>query len=99
MISEGYILLRVFEIRRTVRFLRIVYTTRINCLVVLNLVLGGYLHSRVNCKSRFTGNYIITVVTRSYSFILKGIEKHVNRILYRFNGSTGFIYHWCAIGY
>nr|DAS03552.1 MAG TPA: hypothetical protein [Caudoviricetes sp.] len=33
MISEGYILLRVFEIRRTVRFLRIVYTIRINCLV------------------------------------------------------------------
>nr|DAN37188.1 MAG TPA: hypothetical protein [Caudoviricetes sp.] len=43
MISEGYILLRVFEIRRTVGFLRIVYTTRINCLVVLNLVLDDYI--------------------------------------------------------
>nr|DAS97594.1 MAG TPA: hypothetical protein [Caudoviricetes sp.] len=43
MISEGYILLRVFEIRRTVRFLRIVYTIRINCLVVLNLVLDDYI--------------------------------------------------------
>lgn len=32
MISEGYILLRVFEIRRTVRFLRIVYIIRINYL-------------------------------------------------------------------